>query len=113
MSPSTTLLVQYRLPDSSGYIAEYADHLSERGLEIQMEEAPISGTPVELRLTHPDGSSTIERTGHVGASAAGRVEVVYAPTDADTAASYRALLESLTTRDIQTEDLIYSPRSGD
>jgi len=109
VSPSTTLLVQFRLPTSNGFIAEYADHLNERSLELQSDASPVSGTPVELRLTHPDGSTVIERTGHVGRTTDERVEVLFAPCDTDTADRYRALLEALSTRDIQTEDLIYAP----
>lgn len=113
MSPTTTLLVQFRLPDSATYVAEYADHLTERGLELQVEETPISGTPVQLRLTHPDGSSVIERTGHVGQTGHGRVQVIFAPSDRETQDRYLALLEALSTRDIQTEDLIYTPKHLD
>jgi hypothetical protein len=109
VSPSTTLLVQFRLPTSTGFVAEYADHLTERGLELQTDASPISGTPIELRLTHPDGSSVIERTGHVGRTTGERIEVVFTPCDPETAERYRALLEALSTRDIQTEDLIYAP----
>lgn len=113
MNPSTTLLVQFRFPDSPGFVAEYADHLTDRGLELKLDEAPTAGTSVDLRLIHPDGSSVLERTGHIGQGAPGRVEVVFAPADDETQARYRALLEALSTRDIQTEDLIYAPRRED
>lgn len=101
--------MQFRFPTSSGFVAEYANHLTERGLELQTDESPISGTPVELRLTHPDGSSVSERTGHVGRTTGDRIEVIFAPCDAETTDRYRALIEALNTRDIQTEDLIYAP----
>jgi len=113
MSAATTLLVQFRLPNCAQFVAEYADHLSEQGLELQLEDAPTSGTPIELRLTHPDGSSVIERTGHIGAGRHGRVQVVFAPTAPEVQNRYLALLEALTTRDIQTEDLIYAPQRQD